>query len=160
MVFTRSLRDVFGVAIVNAWFPLPPTPILVDSAEPYLIPESRLDDFRSYISSAQARSVDVDFGSANDVAAVIDALKAVLPFPDWCGSNWDSIEDAFDDIRQEWSFPLVIVAHGLSSLIDRKVHLALEVVLRMSGLSHAFSVAGDQLMVTYVGKDCGRQIGG
>ena len=140
---------------MNTWFPLPPAPILVDSAEPYLILESRLDDFRGYLSSAQARSVDVDFGSANDVATVIDALKAVLPFPDWCGSNWDSIEDAFEDIRQEWSFPLVIVASGLSSLIDRKPHLALEVVLRMSGLSQAFSAAGDQLLVTYVGKHWG-----
>ena len=152
MVFTRSLRDVPGVVLVNAWFPLPPAPILVDSAEPYLIPESRLDDFRSYIASAQASSVEVDFGSAIDVAGVIDALKTVLPFPDWCGSNWDSIEDAFDDIREEWSFPLVIVARGLSSLIDRKPHLAFEVVLRMSGLSQAFSTAGDQLLVTYVGK--------
>jgi hypothetical protein len=140
------------VALVNTWIPLPPAPILVDAAEPYLIPESRLDDFRSYISSAPATSVDVDFGSTNDVAEVIDALKAVLPFPDWCGSNWDSIEDAFEDIREEWSFPLVIVAHGLDSLIRRKPHLALEVVLRMSGLSQAFSAVGEQLMVTYVGK--------
>lgn len=137
---------------MSTWFPRPPAPILVDSAEPYLIPESRLDDFRSYVSSAHARSVDVDFGSANDVAAVIDALKTVLPFPDWCGSNWDSIEDAFEEIREGWSFPLVIVAHGLRPLIDRKPHLALEVVLRMSGLSQAFSAAGEQLMVTYVGK--------
>ena len=140
---------------MNTWIPLPPAPVLADPAEPYLILESRLDDFRSYISAAPARSVDVDFGSTNDVTEVIDALKAVLPFPDWCGSNWDAIEDAFEDIRQEWSFPLVIVAHGLSSLIGRKPHLALEVVLRMSGLSHAFSVAGDQLMVTYVGKHWG-----
>jgi hypothetical protein len=126
--------------------------MLVDSAEPYLISQSSLDDFRRYVSSVQARSVEVDFGSANDVAAVIDALKTVLPFPDWCGSNWDAIEDAFDDLRQEWSFPLVIIAHGLSSLIDRKPHLAFEVVLRISGLSQAFSTVGDQLMVIYAGK--------
>ncbi len=137
--------------MVTTWFPLPPAPVLVDSAEPYLILESRLDDFRSYISSVQARAVDVEFGRAGDVAAVVDALKAVLPFPDWCGSNWDAIEDAFEEIRQGWSFPLVIVVHGLESLIGSKPHLAFEVVLRMSELSHAFSAAGDQLMVTYVG---------
>jgi hypothetical protein len=140
------------VAVVSAWFPLPPAPLLVEAAEPYLVLQSRLDEFRGYLASVRARSVDMEIGVARDSAAVIDALKAVLPFPDWCGSSWDSIEDAFEEIRQEWSFPLVVVVHGLESLIERKPHLALEVVLRMSGLSHAFSVAGDQLMVSYVGK--------
>lgn len=143
------------MAVVSAWFPLPPAPLLVDVAEPYLVLESRLDDFRSYLSSVQAGSVDVEFGSACDVAAVVGALNTVLPFPEWCGSSWDSIEDAFEELRQTWSFPLVVVVHGLRSLIDRRPHLALEVVLRMSGLSRAFSVAGDQLMVTYVGSDWG-----
>ncbi len=141
--------------MVSAWVPLPPAPLLVDTAEPYLVLESRLDDFKGYLSSVRARTVEVEIGGASDATAVVGALKAVLPFPDWCGSSWDSIEDAFEEIRQGWSFPLVVVVHGLKSLIDRKPHLALEVVLRMSGLSHAFSVAGDQMMVTYVGRDWG-----
>jgi len=143
------------VAVVSTWFPLPPVPLLVDAAEPYLVLESRLDDFRGYLASVRARTVDVEIGGVSDVTAVVGALKTVLPFPDWCGSSWDSIEDAFEEIRQGWSFPLVVVVHGLRSLIDRKPHLALEVVIRMSGLSHAFSVADDQMMVTYVGRDWG-----
>jgi hypothetical protein len=138
---------------VSAWIPRPPAPLLVDAAEPYLVPESRLDELGSYLASAAAKVVDVEIGSADDVAAVIGALKAVLPFPDWCGSNWDSIEDAFEELREGWSFPLVLLIHGLEPLIARKPHLALEVVLRMSGLSQAFSVAGDQLMACYVGEN-------
>jgi hypothetical protein len=155
MVHARPLRDALALAMamVSAWIPLPPAPLLVGRAEPYLVLEARLDDFRAYLASYRARSVDVEFGGAGDVAEVIGALKAVLPFPDWCGSSWDSIEDAFEEIRQGWSFPLVLVVHGLELLIGRKPHLALEVVIRMSGLSQAFSVAGDQLMVAYIGKN-------
>ena len=138
--------------MVSAWFPLPSVPLLVDPAEPYLVLQSRLDEFRGYLSSARARSVDVEIASARDVADVVGALKGVLPFPSWCGSSWDSIHDAFEDLRQAWSFPLVVVVHGLKSLLDEKPHLGLEVVLRMSELSHAFSVAGDQLEVAYVGE--------
>lgn len=140
---------------MSAWVQVPPVPLLVDRAEPYLVLESKLDEFRGYLSSVRARTVDIEIGGASDVTSVVDALKTVLPFPDWCGSSWDSIEDAFEEIRQGWSFPLVVVVHGLKPLIDRRPHLALEVVLRMSGLSHAFSVAGDQMMVTYVGRDWG-----
>jgi hypothetical protein len=130
-----------------------PVPLLVDAAEPYLVPESRLDDFRGYLASVRVRTVDAEIGGASDATAEIGALMTVLPFPDWCGSSWDSIEEAFKELRQGWSFPLVLVVHGLESLIDQRPHLAFETVIRMSGLSHAFSVAGDQLMVTYVGKD-------
>lgn len=140
---------------MSAWFPRPPAPLLVDAAEPYLVLESRLDELGSYLASAGAKVADVEIGDAGDVAMVIGALKAVLPFPDWCGSNWDSLEDAFEELRERWSFPLVIVVHGLEPLIARKPHLALEVVIRMSALSQAFSSAGEQLMVCYVGKNWG-----
>lgn len=81
---------------------------------------------------------------------MIDALKSVLPFPDWCASSWDSIEDAFEEIRQGWSFPLVIAVRGLRPTLETRPHLALEVVVRLSELARALSVAGDQLIVVYV----------
>jgi hypothetical protein len=154
-VHAGPLRDVLAVAVVSAWVPLLPVPLLVDTAEPYLVPESGLDDLRGYLASVRARTVDIEIGGASDVTAVVGALKTALPFPDWCGSTWDSIEDTFEEIRQAWSFPLVVVVHGLKPLIDRRSRLALEAVLRMSGLSHAFPVAGDQMMVTYVGRNWG-----
>jgi hypothetical protein len=140
------------VAVVSAWFPLPAAPLLVDQAEPYLVPELHLAEFLGYLSKVGARSVAVDIAVARDVGDVVLALRAVLPFPDWCGSSWDSMEDAFEELRQAWGFPLVVVIRGLRPLIEERPHLALEVVLRLSGLSHAFSVAGDQFLVTYVDK--------
>jgi hypothetical protein len=81
---------------------------------------------------------------------MIDAMKSVLPFPDWCASSWDSIDDAFEEIRQSWSFPLVIAVRGLRTILETRPHLGLEVVLRLSELGRAFSIAGDQLTVIYV----------
>jgi hypothetical protein len=129
--------------------------LLVSRGEPYLVQESRLSEVRRYLFSVRATSVDVEIGGVNGVGAVVDALKVVLPFPDWCASGWDSIEDAFEEIRQGWSFPLVVVVHGLRSVLDKNPHLAFETVIRMSWLSHAFSTAGDQMMVTYVDRDWG-----
>jgi hypothetical protein len=84
------------------------------------------------------------------VGAVIDSLKRVLPFPEWCGSSWDSIEDAFEEIRQGWDFPLVVAVRGLRSALELRPHLGLEVTIRLSELSRAFSISGHQLSVIYV----------
>jgi hypothetical protein len=138
------------VALVSAWIPLPPTPVLVDPAEPYLVPEERFSQLIDYVTSVQAEIVEVDISAAVNVADVVSALKDVLPFPDWCGLSWDSMEDAFEELRQAWRFPLVLVVRGVQVLIGRRPHLGLEVVLRLSGLSRAFSIAGDQLLVTHV----------
>lgn len=143
------------MAVVRPWFPLPAVPLLVDQAEPYLVPEPHLAEFLDYLSKVRARSVAVDVAAAHDVGDVVLGLKAVLPFPDWCGSSWDSIEDAFEELRHAWSFPLVVVVSGLLPLIEKRPHLGLEVVLRFSDLSRAFSVAGDQFFVTYVDRSWG-----
>lgn len=138
---------------MSDWFPLPPVPLVVDSAEPYLVLESHLDEFRRYILSVRAKPVDVDISNARHARDVILAIKDVLPFPDWCGSSWDSVEDAYEELRQAWQFPLVIVFHGLASLLKAMPHLGLEVVLRLNGLSEAFSISGDQLVPVYAGEN-------
>jgi hypothetical protein len=139
--------------VLSRWISLPSVPPLVDAAEPYLVEQTSLEELRSYFSTAGATLVYIDLTAANNTSDVVGALKVSLPFPEWCGSSWDSIEDAFEEIRLLWSFPLAVIAYGLKSLIERKPHLALEVVLRMSSLSHAFSVAGDQFLVAYIGDD-------
>ena len=78
--------------------------------------------------------------------------KDALPFPDWCASGWDSIDDAFEELRQAWTFPLVVMVHGLNALLGRKPHTAFQTLIRLSDLSHSFSVASDQLIVAYVGE--------
>ncbi|WP_420897926.1 barstar family protein [Cryobacterium algoricola] len=136
--------------MVTQWINLP-RPLLVGGpAEPYLVNEVRLSELRDFVTAAGATWVTVDIASVDGTGAVIDALKSRLPFPDWCASSWDSMEDAFEEIRQSWSFPLVVTVQGLRSTLEKRPHVGLEVVLRLSELCHAFSVAGDQLTVVYV----------
>lgn len=138
--------------MVSKWFPLP-SQLLMDLAEPYLLSGSRLDEFRDYISSVQASSVTISLDDTRSASDVIDSFKSVLKFPDWCGSSWDSIEDSFEEIRQETDFPMVVIIHGLKALTETRPHLAFEVVLRLSELSQAFSAVGDQFMAVYVDND-------
>lgn len=134
----------------STWISLPPPPVLVAKSEPFLVPAERLPELVRYVRSGHANSVAVDLAGAEAVADVILALKGVLPFPDWCGNSWDSVEDAFEDLREAWSFPLVLVVTGLQSLVEHNAHLGLQTVLQLGRLSSGFSVAGDQFVVTYV----------
>ena len=54
------------------------------------------------------------------------------------------------ELREAWSFPLSIVVVGLPTLLVAQPHLALNTVLGLSGLSEAFSRAGDQLDFFYL----------
>lgn len=133
---------------MSDWITLPSPPLLHPSA-PLLIRSSDVDDLRQVLTE-RASLVEIDVSEAVSTADVIGALKDVLPFPSWCGSSWDSVDDAFAEIRDGWSFPLVIVAYGLRSLLARQPHLALESVIRLHELSGAFSTAGDQFVVVFV----------
>jgi hypothetical protein len=136
--------------MVSRWIQLPSSPVVLERSEPYLVMDARLDELRDFAKSVEASYASVDVTEADDAGSVIDALKQVLAFPDWCASSWDSIDDAFEELRQGWRFPLILAVEGLRSLVGRRPHLAMQVVLRLSELSHAFSVAGDQLVVVYV----------
>jgi hypothetical protein len=76
-------------------------------------------------------------------------LKSVLPFPDWCGSGWDSIDDAFQELRALWPFPLVIAVQGLDALLARRPRVGLQTVIRFDDLSGSLSRVGAQLVVLY-----------
>jgi hypothetical protein len=80
---------------------------------------------------------------------VVEGLKSVLAFPEWCGSSWDSIDDAFEEIRNGWRLPLILIVAGGANCWSRDPHLFLQTVMRLADLSRAFSAAGDQLMVVY-----------
>ncbi|MCY7289485.1 MAG: barstar family protein [Cryobacterium sp.] len=134
---------------MSRWLDLPPGMLPAGRAEPLLVSESHLGDVHEWVTQADASWVVIDLSAATDTASVIDALKGVLPFPDWCASSWDSLDDAFEELRQEWRFPLFVVVRGLRSTLTAKPHLGLEVVVRLSELRRALSIAGDQLTVLY-----------
>jgi hypothetical protein len=92
----------------------------------------------------------LDISSAASTFDVITALRQLLPFPSWCGSSWDSVDDAFEELRQAMTLPAALIIAGIDPLLGRSLHLGLETVLRLNDLERAFSVAGDQLLVFFV----------
>lgn len=133
---------------MSDWVTLPSPPLLQPSV-PLLIRSSDVDSLRAFLGEHDVELVEIDLAEAAGTIDVIGALKDVLPFPSWCGSSWDSIDDAFAEIRDGWSFPLVVIAHGLRSMLGRRPHLALESVIRLHELSAAFSTVGDQFVVVF-----------
>jgi hypothetical protein len=131
------------------WITVPSPPLLRPSA-PLLIQAAEVDELRRFLGGQGVGLLEVNIGDAASTLDVIGALKAVLPFPSWCGSGWDSIDDAFAELRDGWSFPLVLVVDGLRVLLSRQPHLGLETVIRLNELANAFSTVGDQFVVVFV----------
>lgn len=135
---------------MSDWIDYPP-PLVHSTASPVLVEASRVEELAAHVVTGGASRVDVQIAQANSSFDVIEALKAVLVFPDWCGSGWDSIEDAFEELRSAWSFPLLMVVRGYDRLLDTHQHVALETAIRLHALEQAFSVGGDQLIVAFEG---------
>lgn len=134
---------------MSAWLSLPGPPFFAGSSEPHLLGTASADDFLRYVAANGAHSVVVDLTNVASTADVIAAFRAHLEFPDWCGSGWDSVEDAFEELRAAWAFPLAVLVQGAGRVAVDRPQLALETVVRLAALVHAFSVAGDQLIVAY-----------
>jgi len=149
-VLAGSLRDIWELAVTTDWIALPGSPTLEERSEPYLVRASEGARLRGYLASAGARVVDVNIGESQNLVDVIGSLKEVLQFPSWCGSGWDSVSDAFSELRAAWPLPLAIVVVGLPRLMAERRHLALNTVLGLSRLCEEFSIAGDQVLVFYV----------
>jgi hypothetical protein len=136
---------------MSAWIDYPPPPLVRSAADPLLVESNRLDELVAYAEAAGATRVDVDVTKAANGFHVIEALKTVLPFPSWCGSSWDSIDDAFEELRAAWSFPLLMVLRGYGEMLASHQHGALETTIRLHEFQHALSAASDQLIVAFEG---------
>ena len=128
---------------------LPGQPFLAARSEPFLLGTWTADDFAAHASARRAECVMVDVARATTTADVIDALKAELEFPDWCASEWDSVNDAFEELRSAWPSPLALLVRGADRLIMRNPQLALSTVVRLDELSQALGRARGELVVAY-----------
>lgn len=135
---------------MSRWIDIPRTFFAGGASKPYLVTEEHVPALREFVTSSGAGWASIDLSIATDVAAAINCLKDVLKFPDWCASSWDSIEDAFEEIRQGWHFPLVVAIGGLRPLLNTDPQVGLDVVVHLSQLSEAFSIAGDQFTLVYI----------
>lgn len=131
------------------WIPLPGVPPLLSASAPLMIRPVSADAVRSELSSAGARLSELSLGSVTTTVELFEQVRKILVLPEWCGSGWDSVDDAFEEIRAASSFPCVVLVQGLQELFARDPHLALEIVVRLSELEGAFAASGDQFAVIY-----------
>lgn len=131
------------------WIALPREKFLTGPAEPYLADESAIAELREMAESQGANWRHIDVRGVRNSGDVIDRLKTVLPFPGWCGSGWDSIDDAFDELREMWPFPLFVQISEMQWLLAENPHAGMQTAIRLDELSRSFSRAGDQLTVVY-----------
>ena len=136
--------------MTTKWIALPESPTLAATSPPYLVTAGEGANLQRYLASAGASVVEVDIGDGRSVVDVLGVLKEVLPFPSWCGSSWDSVHDAFSELRAAWPLPLAIIVAGLPRLLAEAPHLALNTVLGLSQLVEEFSITGDQVLVFYL----------
>lgn len=133
----------------HAWISLPSVPPLLSTSAPILFLVDQASRIREEFLSSGARVAHIDLSAIGTNADFFDQLRKVLVFPSWCGSGWDSVDDAFEEIRAESSFPCVVLFRGIQDLLRRNIHLGLEIVIRISELQGAFSIAGEQFIIAY-----------
>lgn len=131
------------------WIDLPASGLIAERSQPYFLREVDLPAAAGLLPS-HGQLIVADVRGSKSALEVIEALKAVLPFPDWCGSSWDSIDDASPDLLEAWPFPLIVVIEGLPELWANSRHLAVQTVIRLSDISDSFSALGKQVVLAYV----------
>jgi len=146
---------VQAVVVVKKRVDVPAAPFFKDRTQPLLIQTSALDRLRTFARAEGMTMRNVDIASAGSAMDVIVGLKAVLPVPAWCGSSWDSFDDAFEEIRSGLKFPEILVLWGGLTCWSRNQHVFLQTVLMLATLSDAFSSAGDQFTVVYAADSWG-----
>lgn len=138
---------------MSTWLQLRGESWCIGESAPRVIERHVLDTALSRLRELGATVFLLDVGAATSAWDVVMSLKQVLPLPDWCGASWDSIDDAFEELRQGLSFPTAVVVTGGARLLDAHPRVALETVVRLGELERAFSIAGDQLLVFHVAGD-------
>ena len=138
---------------MSTWLQLQGESWCAGTSAPRVIERHALDSALARLRDLGATVFLLDVGAATSAWDVVISLKQVLPLPEWCGASWDSIDDAFEELRQGLGFPTAVVITGGARLLDAHLRVGLETVIRLSELERAFSIAGDQFLVFYVAGD-------
>jgi hypothetical protein len=134
---------------MSRWIDYPAPPLINGRGYPLLVEAHRLEPLVAHFH--RAKRVDVEVAGATDTSRVIEAMKAVLEFPDWCGSSWDSVDDCYEELHDAWKFPLLMIFRGFDQVLREHQHLALETTIQIDELRQAFSKDEDQLIPVFEG---------
>ncbi len=137
---------------MTGWIQPPRPPLVQLPYEPYLATNEMKAVLLGQMRSAGATIAEIDVASARDERDVIESMRRVLPIPEWCGSTWDSLDDAFSELSENWAFPVVIMLTGYDRQLEQHPHAAINAAIFLTRLSSAFSLIKKQLVLTYFGK--------
>lgn len=92
------------------------------------------------------QTLHIDLSNAQSKAAVIEAVRAGLRLPDYCGSNWDALEECLRDLKEGGGWLLVFEnADGLLLLPTSELSTFLSVLSDTAEFwkdeGHSFRVA-------------------
>lgn len=133
----------------SRWVQFHDSPLLPERSEPYLIEARNVPALTEYLIASGAIVKQMSFRNVSTRVEVFDRLRDILVIPDWCGSSWDSLFDAFQEILVGNQFPLFLIIDGFADALTHNTHLALETAIRLSETSRAFSAAQAQFEVIY-----------
>lgn len=135
---------------MSQWISVLDSAILASRTEPYFVDRASVDRLVELFVEGGGTVVEVDISASATTYDLVTALRQVLPFPDWCGSNWDAMEDAFTELSGAWPFPVCLLMVGAPVLLERNPHLAFECALRLASFADAFGLGGKQFLVVYL----------
>lgn len=119
-------------------------------ANPFFAQAAHAQELEAFFLQQRAHIAHADISRVQNGADVTDTLRSVLPFPEWCGSGWDSMEDSFEELHEAWQFPLVLMVSGVPALLQTQPQVAFQTVVRLSEFTRAFGLAGDDFLVLYL----------
>jgi hypothetical protein len=135
---------------MNAWLDLPNESWATVGGAPYVVDANLLQTATARLGLLGASVTSIEVGLARSAWDVVQQLKQAVPLPEWCGASWDSVDDAFEELRQALRFPVVLVVRGIQLLLVEDIQVGLETIVRLADLGRAFSAAGDQFVALYV----------
>ncbi|MFC4949614.1 barstar family protein [Pseudonocardia sp. GCM10023141] len=115
---------------------------LLPGDEPHLLTEAALTTLLTAARAHGVRVGRISIGAAANDVDIFDALRTVFTFPDYCGSGWDSFDDASDDIAEDTEFPLLMVVDGAFPLLARDPHRALHFLLNAADEARRWTAEG------------------
>ena len=149
MVHTRPLRQDPVSRVSSNWILLP-AELLLGRGAPIVAAVEHACELAQRLAGNEVRIVDIDLSAVPDEIELFLRLKGELPFPEWCGNNWDSVFDAFEELKSGWTFPLAFLIRGLERFIGVQPAVALRAVISLAQLSDGLGSDGKQLVVVYV----------
>ncbi|MEO7122569.1 MAG: barstar family protein [Lacisediminihabitans sp.] len=119
-----------------------------DKGEPYFLRDKDLSRLNGLVGD-EGMVARIDVAEVSTSASIVATMKAALPFPEWCGSGWDSVYDAIPDLIELWNFPIVLVVDGIDALWTRSPQLLMQTSIRLAELSDILGREKKQVLIVY-----------